>query len=189
MAETLTYGAVGFALVLFPQVSSVDKKEADRITPVVCRNAVFLTLAGAVIMFVVSRELILLVFGPAMTPALVPLWLLLPGIVFMAAAKVISSYLSGIGKPIYTTYIAAGAVIVTVVLDLALIPPYGISGAAIASTITYTGTAIASVWLLKVESGAGWLEALVVRRDDFARYKRVASSTMKRLVAMSPARP
>jgi O-antigen/teichoic acid export membrane protein len=189
MAETLTYGAVGFALVLFPQVSSVDKKEADRITPVVCRNAVFLTLAGAVIMFVASRELILLIFGPAMTPALVPLWLLLPGIVFMAAAKVISSYLSGIGKPIYTTYIAAGAVIVTVVLDLALIPPYGISGAAIASTITYTGTAIASVWLLKVESGAGWLEALVVRRDDFARYKRVASSTMKRLVAMSPARP
>ena len=36
MAETLTYGAVGFALVLFPQVSSVEKKEADRITPVVC---------------------------------------------------------------------------------------------------------------------------------------------------------
>src|SRR5487761_31882 len=181
MAETLTYGAVGFALVLFPQVSSVEKKEADRITPVICRNAVFLTLVGAVVMFVVSRELILLIFGSAMVPALVPLWLLLPGIVFMAAAKVISSYLSGIGKPIYTTYIAAGAVAITVVLDLLLIPPYGISGAAIASTITYTGTAIASVWLLKVESGAGWLESLVVRSEDFARYRRVANATLKRL--------
>ena len=121
-----------------------------------------------------------------MFQALVPLWLLLPGIVFMAAAKVISSYLSGIGKPIYTTYIAGGAVIVTVALDLLLIPPYGISGAAIASTITYTGTAIASVWLLKAESGAGWLEALVVKREDFARYRRVLSAVGKRLVAARP---
>ena len=117
--------------------------------------------------------------------ALIPLWLLLPGIVFMAAAKVISSYLSGIGKPIYTTYIAAGAVIVTVILDLLLIPPYGISGAAIASSITYTGTAIASVWLLKVESGAGWLESLVVKREDFARYGRVMNATVKRLAAVA----
>jgi O-antigen/teichoic acid export membrane protein len=188
MAETLTYGAVGFALVLFPQVSSVEKKEADRITPVVCRNAVFLTLVGAVVMFVVSRELILLVFGSAMVPALLPLWLLLPGIVFMAAAKVISSYLSGIGKPIYTTYIAAGAVIITVALDLLLIPPYGISGAAVASTITYTGTAAASVWIFKLESGAGLLETLVVRAEDFARYRRVVNSTVRRLLAASPAR-
>jgi O-antigen/teichoic acid export membrane protein len=189
MAETLTYGAVGFALVLFPQVSSVEKKEADRITPVVCRNAVFLTLVGAVVMFVVSRQLILFIFGSAMVPALVPLWLLLPGIVSMAAAKVIASYLSGIGKPIYTTYIAGGAVILTVALDLLLIPPYGISGAAVASTITYTGTAVASVWILKIESGAGWLEALVVRPDDFARYRRVLNSTMRRLLAAAPAGP
>jgi O-antigen/teichoic acid export membrane protein len=188
MAETLTYGAVGFALVLFPQVSSVEKKEADRITPVICRNAVFMTLVGAAMMFVVSRELILLVFGSAMFPALLPLWLLLPGIVSMSAAKVISSYLSGIGKPIYTTYIAAGAVILTIALDLLLIPPYGISGAAVASTITYTCAAVASVWIFKVESGAGWLETLVVRPDDFARYRRVLNSTMKRLSAAKPAR-
>jgi O-antigen/teichoic acid export membrane protein len=188
MAETLTYGAVGFALVLFPQVSSVERKEADRIAPVVCRNAVFMTLVGAVVMFVVSRQLILFVFGSGMTTALQPLWLLLPGIVSLAAARVISSYLSGIGKPIYTTYIAAGAVFLTVVLDLLLIPPYGINGAAAASSIVYTCTAAASVWIFKLESGAGLLETLVVRPDDFARYRRVLDSTLRRLLAASPAR-
>jgi O-antigen/teichoic acid export membrane protein len=188
MAETLTYGAVGFALVLFPQVSSVERKEADRIAPVVCRNAVFMTLVGAVVMFVVSRQLILFVFGSGMTTALQPLWLLLPGIVSLAAARVISSYLSGIGKPIFTTYIAAGAVFLTVVLDLLLIPPYGINGAAAASSIVYTCTAAASVWIFKLESGAGLLETLVVRPDDFARYRRVLDSTLRRLLAASPAR-
>jgi len=188
MAETLTYGAVGFALILFPQVSSVERREADRITPVVCRNAVFMTLIGAVVMFVVSRQLILFVFGSGMTPALLPLWLLLPGIVSLAPTRVIASYLSGIGKPIYTTYIAAGAVILTVVLDLLLIPPFGISGAAAASSIVYTCTAVASVVVFKVESGAGLMETLVVRPDDFARYRRVLNSTVRRLFAASRTR-
>jgi O-antigen/teichoic acid export membrane protein len=188
MAETLTYGAVGFALILFPQVSSVERREADRITPVVCRNAVFMTLIGAVVMFVVSRQLILFVFGSGMTPALLPLWLLLPGIVSLAPTRVIASYLSGIGKPIYTTYIAAGAVILTVVLDLLLIPPFGISGAAAASSIVYTCTAVASVVVFKVESGAGLMETLVIRPDDFARYRRVLNSTVRRLFAASRTR-
>ena len=188
MAETLWYGANGFALVMFPAVSSLERKEADRITPVVCRNTVFMTLIGAVVMFAVSRQLILFVFGSGMIPALHPLWLLLPGIVTLTAAKVISSYLSGIGKPIYSTYIAAGTVILTVILDLLLIPRYGINGAAAASSIVYTCTAVASVWIFRSESGAGWLETLIVRPSDFVRYRRVLDSTMKRLFAASPAR-
>src|ERR1035437_6337786 len=95
MAETLWDGANGFALVMFPHVSSLERKEADSITPVVCRNTVFMTLLGA-------------------------------------AAKVISSYLGGIGKPIYSTYIAAVSLILTLGLDVLLIPRYGISGAAAA---------------------------------------------------------
>lgn len=188
MAETLWYGANGFALVMFPHVSSLERKEADRITPVVCRNTVFMTLLGAVAMFAISRQLIQFVFGSGMVPALHPLWLLLPGIVTLSAAKVISSYLGGIGKPIYSTYIAAVTVTLTVGLDVLLIPRYGISGAAAASSIVYTCTAIASVWIFKIESGAGFLETLFVRPDDFVRYRRVLDSTIKRLFAVSPAR-
>jgi O-antigen/teichoic acid export membrane protein len=188
MAETLWYGANGFALVMFPHVSSLERKEADRITPVVCRNTVFMTLLGAVAMFAISRQLIQFVFGSGMIPALHPLWLLLPGIVTLSAAKVISSYLGGIGKPIYSTYIAAVTVTLTVGLDVLLIPRYGISGAAAASSIVYTCTAIASVWIFKIESGAGFLETLFVRPDDFVRYRRVLDSTIKRLFAVSPAR-
>ncbi|HVD46684.1 MAG TPA: polysaccharide biosynthesis C-terminal domain-containing protein [Candidatus Limnocylindria bacterium] len=188
MAEGLWYGANALALVMFPHISSMDKKEADRITPVVCRNAVFLTLIGAVVMFAVSRQLILAIFGPALIPALQPLWLLLPGIVTLTVAKIITSYLSGIGKPIYSTYLAAGSMILTVVMDLALIPPYGINGAAAASSIVYTLTAVASVWIFKRESGAGLLETMVVRAEDFVRYRRLVDSTWRRLFASTPAR-
>ena len=154
----------------------------------IVRNAVFMTLVGAALMFVVSRQLILVVFGSGMTPALHPLWLLLPGIVTLTAAKVISSYLSGIGKPTYSTYVGAGTVALTVILDLVLIPRFGIEGAAVASSIVYTLTAATYVWILRVESGAGLLETLVVRPSDFVRYRRVLDSTVKRLFAFSPAR-
>ncbi len=188
MAEALWSGANGLALVMFPQISSMEKKEADRITPVVCRNAVFVTLIGAAAMFAIGQQLILTVFGPAMMPAVHPLWLLLPGIVTLTVAKIISSYLSGIGKPILSTYLAAGSMVLTVALDLLLIPRYGISGAAAASSIVYTFTAAAAVWIFKLESGAGLLETLIVRPDDFVRYRRIVDSMLTRLRAAAPAR-
>ncbi|MEA2656878.1 MAG: hypothetical protein QOI23_2243 [Chloroflexota bacterium] len=187
MAEALWYGANGLALVMFPQISSMEKKEADRITPVVCRNAVFVTMIGALVMFALGQQLILTVFGPAMMPAVHPLWLLLPGIVTLTVAKIISSYLSGIGKPILSTYLAAGSMVLTIALDLLLIPRYGISGAAGASSIVYTGTAAAAVWIFRRESGAGLLETLIVRPDDFVRYRRIVDSMLSRLRA-APAR-
>ena len=189
IAETLWYGANGFALVMFPHVSSLERKEANRITPVVCRNAIFVTLAGALVMFALSRELILVVFGSTMLPALYPLWLLLPGVVTLTAAKVIASYLSGIGKPIYSTYISGGTLVLTVILDLLLIPRYGISGAAVASSIVYTIASVASVSIFRHESGAGLLETLVVQPGDFVRYRHLLGSTVRRLINPSPARP
>jgi O-antigen/teichoic acid export membrane protein len=107
----------------------------------------------------------------------------------MAAAKVISSYLNGIGKPVYNTWVAAGSVLLTAGLDLALIPRYGINGAALAGTVAYIASAAASVWLLKVESGAGVLDITVIRGEDLARYRRLLDSTISRLVAPSPQRP
>lgn len=189
MAEALWYVANGLALVMFPQISSMEKKDADRITPVVCRNAVFVTLVGAAVMFALGQVLILGVFGSAMMPAVHPLWLLLPGIVTLTVAKIISSYLSGIGKPILSTYLAAGSMILTVALDLVLIPRYGISGAAAASSIVYTCTAAAAVWIFKRESGAGLLDTLIVRPEDFVRYRRVFDSALRSLRAAAPARP
>jgi len=39
----------------------------------------------------------------------------------------------------------------------------------------------------KYESGAGLLETLVVRPEDFVRYRRVIDSTVRRLLAATPA--
>jgi O-antigen/teichoic acid export membrane protein len=183
IAETLWNLANAFSLVMFPHVSSLDRAEANRITPIVCRNTVAVTLVGAIVMFAVSRPFILLVFGPALLASVAPLWLLLPGIVTLTPAKVISSYLSGIGKPYYSAYISGGTVILTIALDLVLIPRFGIAGAAAASSVVYTCTAVASVSIFMRESGAGLIDTLVVQTSDFARYRRLMTTTLRRLAS------
>jgi O-antigen/teichoic acid export membrane protein len=188
LAELLWYAANSISLVMFPHVSSLAREDANRITPVVARNTLMLTLIGAICMFIVGHWLILIVLGPAMLPAVVPLWLLLPGIVTLSAGKVIASYMSGIGRPIYATYISAFTVILTVILDIVLIPRYGIAGAAAASSIVYTIASALSVWMFVRESGSSWIKTLIVQREDLDRYRRLFSSMQRRLATARTAR-
>lgn len=187
LAEVIWYAAGAIGTVMFPHVSGLERGEADRVTPIVSRNVWFVTLLGVVAMFALSRWIVLLAFGSAMLPALIPLWLLLPGILTLSGAKVIASYLSGIGKPEYATGIAAGTVIVTIILDLVLIPRFGIAGAAVASSIVYTLAAIVSVYALRRESGASVLKTILVQPEDIGYYRRAATATARWLGAtMAP---
>ena len=189
MGEVIWYVAGAFGTVMFPHVSSLERREADRITPLVSRNVWFLTLVGVVAMAVVGRWIIQLVFGQAMLGAVVPLLLLLPGIFSLSGAKILSSYLSGIGRPIYATYISGGSLVLTVILDIALIPKFGIAGAAAASSIVYTITAAATLAVFRKESGAGIVETIVIQPQDVSYYMRAARTVAGKFFAPSPAKP
>jgi O-antigen/teichoic acid export membrane protein len=174
---------------MFPHVSSLDKKEAGRLTPIVSRNVWFITLLGVIATAVLGRWIIEFVFGTVMLAAVTPLMLLLPGILALSGAKILSSYLSGIGRPIYATYIAGANLVLTVALDIALIPRFGIAGAAAASSIVYTITAAATLVVFRKESGAGVVETIVIQPQDLSYYVRAARTVAGIFVAPSPAKP
>lgn len=62
---------------------------------------------------------------------------LLPGVVFLGSAKVLTNEIAGRGYPHYNSINAGLALVLTVILDLMLIPQYGVLGAALASSIAY----------------------------------------------------
>jgi stage V sporulation protein B len=189
MAEVIWNMAGALSTVMFPHVSALDRKDANRLTPVVSRNVWFLTLLAVIFAAVVGRYVIEFVFGTVMLGAAKPLLLLLPGILALSGAKVLSSYLSGIGRPIYSTYIAGGSVILTVALDLIFIPRYGISGAAAASSVVYTLTTIATLVVFRKESGAGILETIVIQPQDFGYYTRAVRTVAGMIATPSAAKP
>jgi len=63
---------------------------------------------------------------------------LLPGVVLLGGAKVLTNEIAGRGYPHYNSVNSGLALILTVILDLVLIPRYGALGAALASSLAYT---------------------------------------------------
>lgn len=146
LAELCFYIPDSVSTVLFPRVAASDRAAAAALVPPACRITLGLTaLAGAAIGAGVLLGIPLLL--PAYLPSLAPTFILLPGIVGLSASKVLSGYLSGIGRPAPISAVAAGALTLNVVCNLALIPLLGISGAAASSLISYSTNGLVMIWI------------------------------------------
>jgi len=155
LAELLWYlpNAVGF--VIFPKAAASKPEEMNVFTPRVFRITLGLTALGALGLALVGRPVINLVFSSAFVSAFIPMLVLLPGVVLLGGAKVLTNELAGRGYPHYNSLNAGLALILTVVLDLALIPRYGVVGAALTSSIAYTTIFLTSIaFYLGVSRGA-----------------------------------
>jgi Na+-driven multidrug efflux pump len=91
---------------------------------------------------------------PGFEGSLVPFLLLLPGTVALGLSKVLSGYISGLGRPEPVGVIAITALGVNLLINLVLIPRLGIAGAALASMISYCLHALLTVMLASRLSGA-----------------------------------
>jgi O-antigen/teichoic acid export membrane protein len=139
-------------------------------------------LAGAAALanVVFGSAVILFLYGPAFRPAVVPMIILLPGIWWLGLGLVIQSDLGGRGRPGLSSWLAALAAGATIVLDFALIPPFGVIGASIASVAAYTCFGVTSLIALSRVSGIGARELLVPTREDFMVYRRFLARALGR---------
>ena len=136
--------AIGY--VAFPHLAS--QREVTAATLRLQRIAVLGSggiAAGLLVpLAAVAYWLVPLVFGAAYRGAVPLLWMLTPGAVFLACGQVVGDLLRGRSQPAAVAWAQGLAAIVTVVLLLVLLPIVGVSGAAIASTVSY-GIALAAM--------------------------------------------
>jgi O-antigen/teichoic acid export membrane protein len=166
MAELLWYIPNSLSGALFPKVSNLEKNVATRITAQSCRQTLLVSLPLSVLFGAAGVYMIPFFYGAAFTPSVAPFLWLLPGILSMGVNKILSANLSGRGKPQYATYTSGITVIATIILDLTLIPTLGIVGAAIASSIAYTASAILSVIWFNHENQTNWRQVLLPTGAD-----------------------
>jgi O-antigen/teichoic acid export membrane protein len=159
-------------------VATCSTAEANRLTPAACRHTMFLTAVSAVTCATLGPFAIRYLYGDAFAGAITPLLILLPGVLMLSQAHIFYSDLNGRGKPEVTTLSALAALILTIVLDLVLIPRYGITGAAVASTCAYTAEFAVAGSFFVHHTGLTWREILVFRKSDLHHYYRVARLTM-----------
>jgi O-antigen/teichoic acid export membrane protein len=140
VAELLRLPALAINYVLYPAYARLGGPAAAVEARAAIRRTWWVPAALAVPVAVAAPVVLPLVYGPAFRAAVVPTWILLAGMSGGGVYGVLSAYLSGIGRPGLTSIAQAAGLVVTVVLDLTLIPPLGIVGAATASTFAYLTT-------------------------------------------------
>jgi O-antigen/teichoic acid export membrane protein len=180
-AELLWYIPQAVATILFPRTAATGVEEAKLFTPKVCRNTFLITLIAALGLSIVSKPLILFIYGEAFAPSVIPLWLLMPGVVALSISKILTSDLAGRGLLQYGAYSSAISLIATVICDLVLIPRWGIAGAAVASSISYCIATLVVLFFYVRISGNGLAVVLIPRKEDVIIYRRYCSSLARRL--------
>ena len=166
LAEKLSHIPQSVQVVLFPKLSSLEVEDANRLTPRVLRSSLIVTALAAVVLYLLSRPLLLLFYGTEYAASLEPFRVLVPGIVALSVARILSSDLSGRDRRIYHTIATAVAFGLNVALCLIWIPRHGIVGAAWASTVSYTLQSVVMLVFFRKLSGVGFREALIPKRED-----------------------
>ena len=162
------------AAVLLPRLTATDEADAARTTPLVCRNTLLVSALAALGLGAVSPWLVEGFFGAAFASSLRPLIWLLPGTVALAGSKILTSYIFSQGRPLTNSLITVAALVVTLAADFLLIPPFGVTGAAIASSLAYGAHFALTLAAYRRLSGGSIWEAVVVRGDDLRWYVQAA---------------
>jgi len=135
-AELLRLPGLAITYVLYPRLATRDRAAASRDVAALMPRAFVLTLLAA-IPLAAGVPLLPLVYGPAFIGAMLPTYILLFGLIGEGVAGLVSAYLYGVGRPGANSIALGVSVVVTVGLDLALIPHYHVVGAAVASAVAY----------------------------------------------------
>jgi O-antigen/teichoic acid export membrane protein len=171
--------------VLFPRIATTSRAEADQLAPAMARVTILVTLAAAVGL-IPAAWITLSLLLPAFLGGLPALIVILPGIVALSVAKVLTSYLSGIERLAPVTTAAVGSLVLNVAANLVLIPGFGIVGAAAASLVSYTAYAVLMVGFASRASGAPWWLFVIPRPEDFRRLASAAQRLPATLGARAP---
>jgi len=129
------FGAISLPLVAY----SFNRKDIPRcrvyVTQVV-RYSTLIFLPVIVIIAATSRELLVFFYGPIYERACPALTILIFGIWFVGIGSIMAHLMVAIGKGRLMALISLSVVVLDVLLNIALIPKFGLTGAAVSTSLS-----------------------------------------------------
>ncbi len=180
-AERAWLFSFAVSTVLFPRLAGeTNANRRKAFTPVVSRNVLLMTAAVCLLLFVVSRPLIALLYATSFAKSVGPLQALLPGIVLFSVGRVLANDIAARGRPLVNSCIAGTSVVVNIGINLVLIPRYGVTGAAWASSVSYGILFLCAMTYYCIVSGNTVRSVILPTRSDVALW-RSAIAGLRRL--------
>ncbi len=132
-------------MILFPMVSSMKEGSWDftwKVTKYVAVIMAAVCFAAAILI----KPIVLIFFGEPFAGAIEAFWWLLSGIWALSINTLYMNYFAGRGMPIIVVISPAIALAVNISLNFYFIPHYGIIGASITSSLSYTLFLLCSIF-------------------------------------------
>jgi O-antigen/teichoic acid export membrane protein len=158
-AELVKVLGLAITYVFYPRFARGGRLSAVADVQRLIPRAGAITAVSVVVLWVSAGLVIPALYGSHFSSAVTPTRIILLGLPLEGVAGVIIAFLYGVGRPGLTSWAMGLGLIATVALDLILIPPFGATGAAIASAVSYLSTALALIaffsWVRRSQEGAG----------------------------------
>ncbi len=171
VSEKLLYLTQSTSTIFFPAASQSIQQQSK--TPIISRTNLFFVGLGSLIVALLAPWGLPLVFSDQYLNSVSPLLWLLPGVVALTVPKVLSADFYARGRPELSLYTGLVNFILNVILNLLLIPRWGITGAAISSTIGYLVAALLMALYYRRITGIPFREFIFLKPGDWRRLKEI----------------
>jgi len=140
-ARILWYFPTALTVVLFPMISELwargERKLLGGALHFLTKFS-FILIVPAAFIFIAFPEIVInLLFGPGYLAGATTLQILSVVAIIYAPYVILAYAVAGIGRPVVITKVVAFMACFNIVGNLALIPPYGIEGAAVATLVSH----------------------------------------------------
>ena len=149
ITELLFLISAALQMIFYSKVGDMmkDKEDMAKKTLRLYRHSLIFFILGAGTLVILVKKVLVLFYGKAFLPSLLPFFILLPGAMILYLSNLFVNYLVGVKKFIPISIIFSFGSLLNVLLNMLLIPKYDSAGAALASTITYSLNSVL-VWIL-----------------------------------------
>lgn len=145
-AELVKVPGMALAYVLYPRYARDGAATAVEKAKMAMPRAGALTAASILPLALLAGLVIPAMYGSRFGGAILPAEIILVGLILDGVGGVVTGLLYGSGRPGLNSVAMAVGLVVTVVLDLLLIPRWQATGAAAASAAAYMATNLALLW-------------------------------------------
>lgn len=168
LAQMLWNLPTAISFVLIPHIANKVKGDDSSLqTAKIARVSLIILFVLGMGLALAAPLIISLLYGDEFLPAVPALQWLLPGIITFSTVRILGGHLVGRGRIVALTVVSTIILVVNVIMNLVLIPMWGVIGASISSSVTYTINAILYAWLLSQEGYVRPIDVLIPKREDF----------------------
>jgi len=180
ISERLWYIPHALSTVLFPTLLA-QKEVSSRLTERICRHNLFVMFMLAVPIVFLAKFAIGLFYGKPYLPTAPALYSVITGIIVYPIFQFLSVDFAARNRLGIGIMASSIGIVVNLFLNLKLIPIYGIVGAGIATSISYTLMAAILVIIYSRINKIPYRNLVIMKREDFNDYRGLISKIKGKL--------